>query len=292
MQVFNVTKSIETVRLEGNTVGDVLTDSHVALIVDTTSREIYIYKGNKSALVLYFIALRLAKELKRVKRGFFSIKKSIEPDLLESLRSKPITNGNSVPELKNPGLFETDEPPKAPADPSKIQDIEQDALWRERLTPKEIPVFQNIKITKNLDDLKELPDVPEFRTEMVMINTSVFSYSEDLSSFLKGRKVNRRLVKLGNLPEGYFFTEGLSSRITIKQGRVQSIELLRKESDKKTQTGRINAPVLFIPRILTERSLNLIQDAFQRPEKVSIDMLIEQAKANVQEKVVISTLER
>ncbi|WP_371805487.1 hypothetical protein [Candidatus Lokiarchaeum ossiferum] len=274
MQAFEVTRSLETHILEGSTVGDILSQSKVILITDDDSRSVFIYRGIKSSLVLYFIALRLAKDIRKSMKGFYQIKELKDQSAIDSISSASIKAEGKILEIVNPNCHRMEDGTFDIDLTGKLQ-LDQDVAWRERLSLEKLPLFRNPNIQDNLDRIQNLEKIDGYHTEMVLIQNSMYAQSSNLISFFQERKETLKYSPLGKLVEGKFFQPGYSSRIVVHGGFVQSVEFLVKNVQSQDPTlGKISAPVLFIPRITQERSIADLKKGFQIPEPVPVDELI------------------
>jgi hypothetical protein len=281
LQVFEVKKSIETVRLNGNTIGEVLSDKNVYLIIDESEKRIVIYKGLKSNLVNYFIALKLAKEYQQILKGIFSIQ-HLEEENLGEFKNREITNSSDIPILVNPDLvpIEKTEDTADSSETIKLPELKEgqyintDPAWKERFTSEDLPIFDNPNINSIFKKLKSSTQPQDYSSEMIFIGSTVYKKSRVDSGFLHRKKTETKIIKLGQLPEGNFFQSGVSTQLYIQNGRIQSIELFRKRSKERANLqGVIKAPVLFIPRITHERSIDVLQKSFNMPPKTSVEEL-------------------
>jgi hypothetical protein len=112
---------------------------------------------------------------------------------------------------------------------------------------------------------------------MVLVGDTMYIPSTELTSFIKTRQEDQRLSKLGPLPEGIFFMPNYSSRLHIKNGKMVALEFLNS-SEHQTE-GKINAPLLYINRIMTERKIETLQQAFKMPNEEPIEQVIEKVRA-------------
>ena len=275
MQAFEVTRSLETHILEGSTVADILSQSKVILITDDDSRSVFIFRGKKSPLVLYFIALRLAKDIRKSMKGFYQIKELKDQMAIDSISSSPIKAEGKILEIVNPNRHRMEDGSYDIDLAGKLQ-LDQDVAWRERLTIEKLPLFQKPNVQNNLDRIQKLDKIEGYHTEMVLIQNSMLAPTSNLVSFVLERQETVKFSPLGKLVEGRFFQPGYSSRIVVHGGFVQSVEFLKEDfQSQDPNLGKIKVPVLFIPRITQERSIADLEKGFQIPKANSVDELIE-----------------
>jgi hypothetical protein len=278
MQVFEVYNTIETRLIEGNKIGDILSPEKVYIISDDDARVIYINQGEHAPLVLYLIAKKIAKDLRVFLKGFYSIKELDSNEAIESIKSALITTTGKIPQIiRENSPIESKNFENINQTPNGDQISPIDISWRENLTYKELSIFQNVKLTETMKEIQQLPKIPNYRSELVLIGHTMYTLSQDLARFLKNYQTEAKMMKLGPLPEGLFFVEGYTSRLIIKNGRLQALEFL-KPMNNIEKSGKINAPLLNIPRIMLERSIDLLQQSFHIPEDPPLDSIIAQAK--------------
>jgi len=276
MLVFEVLKSLETQKLNGSTVKDLLSEEKVLLLVDDDQKVIHIYRGNQSGILLYLIAQRLAKEARKVVPGYYTINDPMDATTLQEIQGSPVSDVGKLPEFYNPAAHSKEEAKNLSKTKEKAP-IKQDSAWVEKLKLKDFPVFKNINSKISLQNLKEVSPVPGYRTEMVLVNNTMYSPQARLQKFLDGKKVEEEFVELGNLPEGWFFRPEYTPRFTTKAGVIRSVEFLRnlEESTNANEFGSLNIPLIEFSRMQQENSMNLLTQAFKIPKVEPLDNLIQ-----------------
>ncbi len=83
----------------------------------------------------------------------------------------------------------------------------------------QLPIFELPKVSDVLTTIKGAPAIPEYEINMLLIGNSVYTPTTVLTRFLKHRQFEEKFEKLGQLPEGQFFSPGYSCRLNIKKGR-------------------------------------------------------------------------
>lgn len=277
MQVFDVLKSLETRKLKGTKVGDLLTPERVLLITDDDSRTIFIYFGSKSGLVYAFIARKLAKDLRVYMRGFYSIKEITESDALKSISNAPVSDLGKIPQIIRETTVVSAIPDPTPVPADTISPIDEN--WREKLDFNNLFLFGTPKVSETLTKVRNAPEIPGLKSEMVLIGNMVYTSTTELTEFLKTRKIEARNTKLGSLPEGKFFLPDYNCRLFIKNGHIEALEYLRSMSQPPKE-GKINAPLLYINRIMVERNIDFIQKGFKIPQDEPIEDVIKRAHDN------------
>jgi len=84
------------------------------------------------------------------------------------------------------------------------------------------------------DMIKELEtiDPPEgYQRELVIVYNDLYTVAEHKTSVFGQEKIERRIEKVKDPPEGTFMAEGFIPRVIVKDGRVLGIELLKGSPD-------------------------------------------------------------
>jgi len=115
---------------------------------------------------------------------------------------------------------------------------------------------------------------PNYKTDLVLIDSSIYTPTKKLTNFLQDRKEEKVFEKIGELTEGKFFSPKYMCRFIVKGEYINSIELIRKKDQVEMNTDKINAPVLYIRRIISERSIDILKESFDLPKVESFDELI------------------
>lgn len=295
MQVFEILRSIETKLIQSNNsqIKDIINPEKCYLITDDDNKKIFILKGEKSTLVYFLIAKKIALEIRKLMRGFYGIEeiKSIEQAL--AILNETSSQTGNIKECVNPNVHPKDDPLLNPNN-TDVFLLNSDPAWRKRIQVTNLPVFkkkQNIERTLEQIKLNKLD--PKYKREMVIINSSIYTPTKELKGFLKERKEEHIFEKIGELTEGKFFVPDYSCRFIVKGEKINSIELLRKKNQSNSTSDKINAPILFIRRIVTERPIETLKDSFDLPKIESIDELIQKVrKLKTKDEKLVSTLEK
>jgi hypothetical protein len=277
MEVFEVLPSIETHRCSGASVRDFLQTSVVILIFDHTQRMIFLWHGKSASLVRYFIGIQLVREYIKYFHGSYS-SKEISEDSIENIPENAVADtSGTIQDLKNPHLIETDESNNAGANPSgtglALQISFSPSNWRDQLTIQKLQVFENPNVNVVLDKLRQIPPIPGYSTEMLVVGNTVYAPTQELEGFFLERKEVEKFVKLGQLPEGWFFLPGYSCRLIIIENRLQALEYLRKTTIQ-SELGRIHAPVLPFVNPFQDQSVDSLTASFKIPEDPPFDEII------------------
>jgi len=275
MQVFLILDSIETKFIPGNNaqIKDIINPDQAYLITDDDSKKIYILKG-KSTLVYHFIAQKLAKDIRKSMRGFYGIEEIKTEEQATKIMGMVASDIGNIKEFVNPNAhFEGD--PVMDINNTNMVLLDTDPAWRERIQPSNLLVFKKKQNTDIIfDQIKKNPLDPNYKTDLVLIDSSIYTPTKKLTNFLKDRKEERVYEKIGELTDGKFFSPEYNCRFIVKGEHINSIELIRKKNSINTNADKINAPVLFIRRIITDRSIDALKNSFNLPKTESIDELI------------------
>ncbi|MHA1473734.1 MAG: hypothetical protein ACTSQ5_00965 [Promethearchaeota archaeon] len=232
MQVFEVLRSIETRLIPGNNsqIKEIISSDKdkVYLITDDDSKKIFILKGERSTLVYYFIALKLAKEIRKSKRGFFRIEEIKSEEQAVKIMEMIVNDIGSIKEFVNPDVHSKEDPIMDPNN-TNVVILNTDPAWRERIQPSNLLVFQKKQKTYLIfDQIKKNPLDPNYKTDLVLIDSSIYTPTKKLTNFLIDRKEERVYEKIGELTEGKFFSPEYNCRFIVKGEYINSIELIRK----------------------------------------------------------------
>ncbi|MHA1512277.1 MAG: hypothetical protein ACTSRX_11240, partial [Promethearchaeota archaeon] len=175
-------------------------------------KKIFILIGERSTLVYYFIALKLAKEIRKSKRGFFRIEEIKSEEQAVKIMEMIVNDIGSIKEFVNPDVHSKEDPIMDPNN-TNVVILNTDPAWRERIQP-------------SLD--------PNYKTDLVLIDSSIYTPTKKLTNFLIDRKEERVYEKIGELTEGKFFSPEYNCRFIVKGEYINSIELIRKKNSINT----------------------------------------------------------
>jgi hypothetical protein len=79
-----------------------------------------------------------------------------------------------------------------------------------------------------MQKLEEI-QIPEgFERELIIIGNHAYSIVEKVQQFLGEKQVTKEISKVGSIPEGIFFAAEYSPRILTENGKIISIEFLKR----------------------------------------------------------------
>ena len=240
---------------------DDLNSTLVVCVVDDETKSIYLWKGSQAGVRRKFIGARVATNL-RTEYGFhFKVRpldEGEEPPTFftalngETAASRVLKPGESAPPPAPPKPKTTKEPDTSTTPGPKAKPAEEPAK-----TPPPIPktapppkpptskptsapqTRPAAPVTStpmgNIEEMiRELQDIdpPEgYQRELVIVYNDLYTVAEHKTSVFGQEKVDRRIEKVKDPPEGSFMAEGFIPRVIVKEGRVLGIELLKGTPD-------------------------------------------------------------
>ncbi len=296
MQAFHVRRSLETELLTGDSVEEILNPNQVIILTDDASRTVFLFKGKKAPLVEYWIGKRLALEIRKHMRGFYSIKELNDEESIKRIYNEPVGKEGKIPEVFNPNLHEMKKDENSEIEPVPLPEdkiiLKNEMSWMADIDLEKLKVFGTPDIGKTQEKIQSFDEVPGHESELVLMGTALYNRKEIITSFMHDNKLEKKTEikfhKLGNLHEGYFFQSSYSSRLIIEDGKLKALEFLRKTDGKNRNEkklpddhpmrGDIMAPVLLRNDLITENDFEIIQNAFQLEEPEPFDDVYERAK--------------
>jgi len=280
-----VLRSLETTQISGKVVKEILDPGKTLLFTDDEAKKIHILHGEKSPLIFYFIAHRLAKEIRKFTRGFYHAQEIRLSELTPAFLEIQAEFQGKIPEVVNPSAHGDVEGGNVIRSGEKIY-LDQDSAWRDRLTHENIVVFSEGKSNEILEEVQGIPLSEEHSRNLVIIGPDIYTPAWKLAHFISERQIVPYFQFIGTLPEGKFYYPDLTPRIVVKKGKIQAIELLSPHDNTPSrfasrQIGVIPAPVLFIPRIVHERNIHNLKMAFKMPPvglTESLESLLDEKK--------------
>jgi hypothetical protein len=242
---------------------DDLSSTLVVCVVDDETKSIYLWKGSQAGVRVKFIGARVATNL-RTEYGFhFKVRPLDEGEEPPTFFSA-LNGTTAATRIMKPG---DKAPPPAPPKPKKEPAVETISTPPPRstegaarvepaTTPKTAPPLRPQTSAPSVGAssapppittprapvaqgeiaamLKELEtvDPPEgYRRELVIVYNDLYTVAEHKISVFGQEKVERRIEKVRDPPEGTFMAEGFIPRVIVKDGRVLGIELLKGTPD-------------------------------------------------------------
>jgi len=252
-QVFKINPDGTTTEI--NTEGqikDVLDTNEVYVLVADEYRKVYLWKGTKSNVRSKFIGAKQSQEI----RGQVGLMYAVipldegeeEPDFLKLIGGK--TEGGiakeikaeaapaNIPALSVHPLREKD--PFGVPTPAEGMNI---AGSKDRLSQNTGPLYTgeesfsslikeetHINFDLIMQKLEEIKIPDGFERELIIIGDHAYSVVEKVQTFLGKKQVTKEISKVGAIPEGVFFAEDYSPRVLSENGKILSIEFLKRIS--------------------------------------------------------------
>lgn len=255
MQIFEVFELNEFPYMEtrevvqGQIVGDILNETsleRVFLLIDHDTKRIWAYNGPHSSFKVQIYGGILAGMFRQQLRLFYRVyplnKYSKEDQEFQELLEKQIGGGRAKP------IEKKDFPKRTPD--KYVADIS----------------ISNLKVNKALEYINEIPPpqldnlIPRFK----IVGAAIYTDEEITDTFLKEEKITIKPVKLGRLNNGFTFFQdhNYSTRLIIKERKVQGIELFIHEDDKSLSL-KIEIPIIHEEKFNKPGSINSLIKAFQ-----------------------------
>ncbi|MFW9908927.1 MAG: hypothetical protein ACFFEF_10160 [Candidatus Thorarchaeota archaeon] len=240
---------------------DDLDSSLVVCVVDDETKSIYLWKGSQAGVRVKFIGARVATNL-RTEYGFhFKVRPLDEgeepptfftalngstaatrimkpgekapPPAPPKLKKEPVTETASIPpprptaETIRAGQAAT---PARETAPSPRPQATISSVGTSSSQPPR-PLASQGEIAEMLKEL-ETVDPPEgYQRELVIVYNDLYTVAEHKIAVFGQEKIERRIEKVKDPPEGTFMAEGFIPRVIVKDGRVLGIELLKGTPD-------------------------------------------------------------
>ncbi|MBN2231151.1 MAG: hypothetical protein JW779_16320 [Candidatus Thorarchaeota archaeon] len=238
---------------------DELNSSLVVCVVDDETKSIYLWKGSQAGVRVKFIGARVATNL-RTEYGFhFKVRPLDEgeepPTFFSALNgttaaTRVMKPGDKAPPpappkpKKETEITATTTPPPTPkitepvtttvtettSPPPRPQTTTQPRTAPPSTVATRPPAAQG-EIAEMLKEL-ETVDPPEgYQRELVIVYNDLYTIAEHKTAVFGQEKIERRIEKVKDPPEGTFMAEGFIPRVIVKDGRVLGIELLKGTPD-------------------------------------------------------------
>ncbi len=236
---------------------DELTSTIVVCVVDDETKSIYLWKGSQAGVRRKFIGARVATNL-RTEYGFQFKVRSIDegeepPTFFTALdgttsATRVLKPGEKAPPpappkpKKDPVAGAPSTPPPTPKPKTEPATVPKTAPSPKPPTPKPSPAPayrasapvtaapQGI-VEEMIKELESMDPPEGYQRELVIVYNDLYTVAEHKTSVFGQEKVERRIEKVKDPPEGTFMAEGFIPRVIVKDGRVLGIELLKGTPD-------------------------------------------------------------
>jgi hypothetical protein len=101
---------------------------------------------------------------------------------------------------------------------------------------------------------------------MSIIANGVYVEHTEVEKFIIDDVKKRELKKIGTLPNGFFFIEDMSTRIVIKRGKVELLDLM-VENDKFLGFNKLMVPIFLKERLNRIGDFNILLKSFEPETK-------------------------
>ena len=262
MQIFEVIKLenypyCKTMEISsGEKVKEVLLDDNnqnkVFLLIDHDLKRIWTFNCPKSSFMLQvygsIIANMFRVQLKLYYRIFLLNSIKIDSKEFQEMLDKPLGGGRAK------AIIESDFP-------KQDQNVNQKPY---------LHVDTNIKFNEAIEILNNLPpiDPEKFMRRLIIIGGSIYTEEDIPKEFVQEEKSINKPIKLGQLNNGFtlFDDHEYSTRIIIKDRKLQAIELLIQKEDKSPSL-KLVVPVIPEEKFSTSRRMDLLSSSFNIPDK-------------------------
>ncbi|TFH11241.1 MAG: hypothetical protein E4H14_01085 [Candidatus Thorarchaeota archaeon] len=238
-----------------------LSSTLVICIVDDETKSIYLWKGSQAGVRVKFIGARVATNL-RTEYGFNFKVRSIDegeepPTFFTALdgttsATRVLKPGESTPPPAPPkAKTEYVSEPKTTPPPTPKPETESYTTSEPKTTPPPRPptpqpspnptiparpasTFAPAPVGEVADMIREMEMInpPEgYQRELVIVYNDLYTVAEHRTAVFGQEKIERRIEKVKDPPEGTFMAEGFIPRVIVKDGRVLGIELLKGTPD-------------------------------------------------------------
>ena len=244
---------------------DGLDSTLVLCVVDDETKSIYLWKGSQAGVRVKFIGARVATNL-RTEYGFnFKVRPLDEgeepPTFFSALNgsttaSRIMKPGEKAPpptppKPKREAVAEpaSAPPPRPMRETAKVGPVAS-TMHEAIPTPRPQAAAPSIKapsiqtpvasarpavaqgeIAEMIRELETVDPPKGYKRELVVVYNDLYTVAEHKTTVFGQEKVERRIEKVRDPPEGTFMAEGFIPRVIVKDGRVLGIELLRGTPD-------------------------------------------------------------
>ena len=220
----------------------------VYLLIDHDSKKIWTYNGLKSSFKLQvyssILATMFRKQLKLFYRIFLLNNVPADSKEYGEVMNKPLSGGRAR------AIEESDFPKQ---DPNAVPEAY-------------LKVDTNIRINKVLEYLYEipLPTPEEFQRRLIIAGGNVYSEEIIPETFFQEENISIKPVKLGQLNNGFTFFDDhkYSTRLSIKDRKVQAIELFIQHEDKSPSL-ELDIPIIQESKFSNAGNIDDIMNKFQ-----------------------------
>ncbi len=261
MQIFEVITLTEFPFMEtrevhqGSIVSDILNETskeRVYLLVDHDTKKIWTFNGSHSSFIVQIYGGILAGMFRQQLRLFYRVYPlniySIDDQEFQEILEKPLGAGRAKPIEKSDF--------SKPTQDRFIRDVS----------------IVSPKANKAIEYINSFPKPEELIRRFIIIGGTIYIDEEVVETFLKEEKTVINPIKLGRLNNGFTFFKdhNYSTRLVIKNRKIQGIELYIHEDDKSPPLES-QIPVIYEEKFSKPGSFNALTKAFQIPDQLPED---------------------
>lgn len=240
---------------EGEFVKDIINqvNSHkVYLLVDHDERRIWNYNGPNSPIKLQIYGGILAGMLREQLRGFYRIyslnQYSQEDEIFQAVLNKRVGEGRATT------IDKKDFPP------------EPDSIFETQIN------LPNLKYIEAIGAIEECPVPSNYDRVFLLIGNTIYYEEEIIESLITEKKSTKKVVKLGQLNNGFtFFNDrNYSIRFIVKNHKIQGLELLIPKHEEIPRI-RLKTSVIKEEKYSNPGDMSSLLKAFEIPDKLADD---------------------
>lgn len=220
------------------------------LLVDHNLKKIWTYAAPKSSFKLQIFGGVAAQLLRRQLRLFYRVFH---------------LNELSIEDKRFQEVLQTE------IKPGRATELQKDT-FPERSSEIDIISYMNVQSKLNsrkaLEYLDELPHPDGFKRKFLIVGNRIYSQKEESQKFLLEQRTKKKPELAAQLNPGFTFFGGknYSTRLSIKERKIQGIELFVKEGDQSPPM-EINIPVIYKEKFSKSHNVKDLEEAFQIPDK-------------------------
>ena len=260
-QVFIINPDGTTTELQTQgAIRDILKTDECYVIVADDIRKVFLWKGINSNVRSKFIGAKRSQEIRGQVGMHYSVVPLDEaeetPDFLELIGGK--TEAGIAKEIKEEktarpipsgggggggGHPLREKPIFAPPEPAEGMNIAGSMKQAAQnvgplYTGQEAQYFSedlSINFDQIMAKLEEIKIPDGYERELIIIGNRAYSVVEKVVSFLGEKKIEKAIEEIGTIPDGIFFAESYSPRVLSENGKVLSIEFLKRTGAGKAK---------------------------------------------------------
>ncbi|MFX1410094.1 MAG: hypothetical protein ACFFA6_07060 [Promethearchaeota archaeon] len=260
MQIFEVVELTEypymgiAEIIDGTIVGDLINDNNsdkVYLLIDHDLKRIWTYNGAHSPFKVQIYGGILAGLLRQQLKLFYRLYTlnlySDDSEEFKKILEKPISGGRAKP-------------------------IEKSAFVKSGETQSAFMVIANPKLSSAMEYIDQIPQPKHLIRRFVIVGGAIYTEIEITEGLITEEKIIIQLEKLGRLNNGFTFFKdhNYSTRLIIKERKIQGIELYIDKEDKEDRAPslELKVPVINEDKFSRPGDINDVLKAFQIPKKL------------------------